>query len=113
MFYVDAEYLGNGALDSTWTVMRGMATSVAEPNGGFVNAAGNLGVLGKWQYVPELGAFMALDMYDSSSMDAGVWLYKPLVAAVPEPGAALLMALGGASLLLWSRRRRQATRSAA
>lgn len=107
VFYVDAEYLPSGALDPVWTVTRGISTTLAQPNGNFVIPAGNLGVLGKWQYIDELGAFMALDMYSSATQDAGVWLYKPYnVGAVPEAPALWLMACGGLLLGVRLRQRR-------
>jgi len=36
------------------------------------------GVLGKWKFVPELGAFIALDNFASATGDAAVWIYKPI-----------------------------------
>jgi hypothetical protein len=107
VYYVDTEFNANGSIDTKWTVTMASSTTTAQPDGNFNSAAGSLGVLGKWQYIPELGAFMALDMYNSTTTDAGVWLYKPLAAAVPEPGAGLLLSIGGSVLLLWSRRRRR------
>lgn len=109
VYIVASEFNPDGTLDTTWTVTMAASATFAQPNGEFSSPAGSLGVLGKWQYIPELGAFMALDMYDANSTDAGVWLYK--VTAVPEPGAGLMMALGG-GVLLWLRRTRRLTATA-
>lgn len=104
VFYVDPEYLANGNLDPVWTVTGASSTTAAQPNGQFVIPAGDLGVLGKWQYIEELGAFMALDMIKPTETDAGVWLYKPFeVSAVPEPRPIALAAVGVIVLLGWRR----------
>jgi hypothetical protein len=50
-------------------------------------------VLGKWKYVDELGAFVAMDAYSSATQDSAIWLYKP-ITAVPEPETWALMAGG-------------------
>lgn len=91
----------NGKPLSQWTVVRQAATSAAKPQGNFVT-----GVLGKWQYVQQLDAFVALDEYRNG--DAQVWLYKagPL-AAVPEAGRAQLLLAGLALVLLAVRRGRR------
>ncbi len=105
VFYVDAEYLSDGSLDSVWTVTRALSTTAAQPSGKFVSPSGALGVLGKWQYIHEVGAFMALDMIRESQPDAGVWLYKPYsVTAIPEPST-VMMALFGIIFLLGRLRR--------
>lgn len=75
-----AEYLSNGSLSSRWTVIPRVSTTIAQPRGGF-----QTGVLGKWHYVAELRAFIALDEYDAGTRDAPVWLYKPFSARV-TPG---------------------------
>lgn len=62
------------------------------------------GILGKWQYLPELGAFAALSTVEAGG-DTGVWLYKPL-AAVPEPATVVQLAAGLAVLAGVARRRR-------
>ncbi|MBL8334670.1 MAG: hypothetical protein JNM08_16285, partial [Rubrivivax sp.] len=64
------------------------------------------GVLGKWEYVEELGAFVAMDSYSFGTQDAAIWLYKPLAAAVPEAPVWQALLMGGA-LLGWSVRRRR------
>ncbi len=107
VWVTQAEFGANGALDLVWTVTRLDSRTAAQPGGSFTSAAGDLGVLGKWKYVAELGAFIALDNYSAATGDAGVWLYKPLVVAVPEPGAGAMM-LAGLGLFGWlaARRRR-------
>ena len=62
------------------------------------------GILGKWQYVPELDAFAALSTVEANG-DTGVWLYKPL-AAVPEPGTWAMFAAGLGIVGVLARRRR-------
>jgi len=69
------------------------------------------GVRGKWKYVDNLDAFVALE--GNSSGD--VWLYRPLgwvAPAVPEPASALLL-LGGGAMLIASRRRHPARKATA
>jgi hypothetical protein len=88
------QYDAQGTALSTWLVTPIANAGSQAPIGNFQN-----GVLGKWHYVDTLGAFVALDNYDASTMDAGVWLYKPLASAVPEvPKWALLLC--GALLLI-------------
>lgn len=93
---------GNGNVASTWIVSARASTTIAQPSGNFVTAA-----LGKFQYVPELSAFVALNEYNAASQDAEVWLYKPLASAVPEPGTCLMLACGLA-LVGWRARRQVA-----
>ncbi len=98
-----AKYLPGGSIDPVWNVTRRVSSTAATPFGsGAGYSAG--GVLGKWQYAPELGAFVALDNFDVVSQDAAVWLYKPYTSmvayvdpasgAVPEPGTLGLMLAG-------------------
>ena len=81
--------------NTTWTVHEIASTTVDHPHGNFVTA-----VLGKWHYDSALNAFIALDEATktaSGAWDAGVWLYKPMSAAVvpePETYALLLAGLG-------------------
>lgn len=94
------QYDANGQLMSTWSAELIDSTTASQPT-----LTSTTGVLGKWEYVSELNAFIALEAYAAG--DAAVWLYKPL-AAVPEPGPAALLALGLLTLQL--RRRRMAQR---
>lgn len=96
-----ATYLPNGQLASTWVVRKLTSTTAAQPNGNFLD-----GVYGKWKYIPELDAFMALDEYKVATADAAVWLYKPMAAPVPELGTSAMMLLG-LSVVGWSLRRRR------
>ena len=68
-----AQFDASGAVASPWVVTQRTSTTAAQPSGDFVT-----GVLGKWRFVPELGAFIALDEFDSGTGDAGVWLYRPV-----------------------------------
>ena len=61
-----------GGISPNWVVRRLPSTTAEQPNGNF-----RTGVLGKWHFVPELGAFIALDEFDGTSDGTGVWLYKP------------------------------------
>lgn len=78
----------SGNILSSWLVEKLLSTTPAQPTGDF-----HTGVLGKWKFVPELAAFVALDEFRSG--DAGVWLYKPLATApIPEPGTWIMMLAG-------------------
>jgi hypothetical protein len=72
---------------TTWFVEARASTTAAQPDGGFVT-----GVLGKWQYIPEPRAFLAVDQIQANG-DAGVWLRKPFLAPIPEPKTMLLLAV--------------------
>ena len=100
VYVFSAQTDANGKPLSQWTVALQAATSAAAPAGNFVS-----GVLGKWQYVQQLDAFVALDEYRNG--DAQVWLYKagPL-AAVPELARGQLL-LAGLALVWWVARRRR------
>lgn len=101
-----AQYDTNGALLTTWTVSKLLATTTARPNQFLTN-----GVLGKWQYVPELEAFIGMEGYANG--DAGIWLYKPLnVSAVPELPTVWMWLLGLVAVVRISQRSLRANRSA-
>lgn len=101
-----AKYV-NGQLAGTWLATKRVSSTAAQPTGQFVGNGSDIGVLGKWQYVAELDAFIALDSIDPNTADAGVWLYKPFATAVPEPGTYALW-LAGLGVLGWIGRRRSA-----
>jgi hypothetical protein len=84
-----AQFNPDGSVAATWVVDRLASTTGAQPGGSFSN-----GVLGKWDYVAELDAFVAINEWSFETQDAEVWLYKPFAAAVPEPGSAAVMLLG-------------------
>jgi len=96
---------------SGWTV------SLLDVNEGAIPGPLNtIGVLGKWQYAPDLDAFVALQGKNTGD----VWVYKPEgwldpVAQVPEPETVALMLLGLAVVIarVRSRNSRQAARSQA
>jgi hypothetical protein len=90
----------NGQIAPVWVVEQIQSTTASQPSGDFV-----AGVLGKWKYVSELGAFIALNEYNDTTKDSEVWLYKPL-AAVPELStyAAMLAGLGVVALRARQRR---------
>lgn len=94
------EYLSPGVLDPIWTV-EVLASSTAEQP---VGSHGD-GVLGKWEYIEELGAFITMDRYNFDSKDSEIWLYKPL-AAVPEADTWALLT-GGLVFIGWLNRRRR------
>ncbi|MFN4341498.1 MAG: hypothetical protein ACK4FE_05610 [Azonexus sp.] len=89
----------NGNLVTTVVVKQLPSTTAAQPGGNFMN-----GVLGKWDFIYELGAFIAINEYSSITRDAEVWLYKPYASEIapggnggganlPEPNTVLLMCL--------------------
>lgn len=69
-----------GILRKQWHVTSFKNQAPAQPKGRFVT-----GVFGKWKYVRQLGAYVALDEYNSAIGDAGVWLYKPPVLPGAQP----------------------------
>jgi PEP-CTERM motif len=96
----EAKYDSLGQLESTWVVTRlGGGSAAQSPDLSTFN-----GVLGKWKYVDELNAFVALGEFDPLSGDAEVWLYKPMTAPVPEPGTYALL-LAGLAAVGWRARR--------
>jgi len=54
---------------SGWTIRRNAAPTSAVPNGDV-----GTGILGKWKYIPNLDAFIALQ----DSVLGNVWIYKPI-----------------------------------
>ena len=94
----------DGNVDDNWVITELASTTTAQPSGGFPS---DNGVLGKWDYVSELGAFIALNKYNDATGDAEVWLYKPFAAAtaVSEPST-YMMILSGLLLMGWAMRRR-------
>jgi len=91
----EAAYDGSGKLLTTWVVKKRVSVTIAQPDGDF-----QTGVLGKWHYIDDLDAFVALDEYDYLTADAAVWLYKPFsvneppAGTVPEPSSWFLLLLG-------------------
>lgn len=94
-----ALYDSNGQLLHNWVVTPLLSTTTAQPAGNF-----STGVLGKWKYVQELGAFIAMDELNASN-DAAIWLYKPMdiTTPVPEPTTTMLMLAGLCTLAMWVR----------
>lgn len=96
-------YITPDSNSTTWVVRKRTSTTAAHPLGNF-----QTGVLGKWDYIAELDAYIALDEYQTGDQ-SGVWLYKPdatagipITPSVPEPTSlSLLLAalLGGAGYL--------------
>lgn len=104
VFRTKATYDADGSLATTWSI-ESLLTSGSEPEGSF-----RYGVLGKWTFVESLGVFVALDEYDTTTGDAGVWIYKPdtyvtaATGVVPEP-ATVAMMLAGLGVVGFSVRR--------
>jgi hypothetical protein len=95
---------GNVNSNTTWTAYELESVTESHPHGNFTT-----GVLGKWKYDPELGAFIALDEVvktDDGKWDAAVWLYKPVAGPIPEPQAYALL-LAGLGLIGWAVRGRR------
>jgi len=89
----------NGNLVTTVIVKQLPSTTMAQPDGNFIS-----GVLGKWDFIDELGAFIAINEYSATTFDAEVWLYKPYAdqttpggnggeTPIPEPSTLLLVCL--------------------
>lgn len=101
----------NGNMLTTWVVKKLPSTTLSQPDGNSLN-----GVLGKWDYISDLGAFIALDEFSTIDMDAEVWLYKPFSTSIvepppggggtaPEPGAVVLLLTALGLLGIAGRRR--------
>ena len=101
----------NGNMLTTWVVKKLPSTTLSQPDGNSLN-----GVLGKWDYINELEAFIALDEFSTVDMDAEVWLYKPFLTSiiepppggggtVPEPNVVILLLTGLGLLGVAGRRR--------
>jgi len=95
------EFNPDGSMKSVWTVNQFASTTQAQPVGKLQN-----GVWGKWAYVADLGAFVAMDAYNAGTKDAAIWLYKPM-AAVPEPAMWQALVVGLLAVG-WKVRRRAA-----
>jgi hypothetical protein len=96
----------DGSVDGDWTLTR-WTDGNAFADGAVPPDAIQNGVLGKWKYIAQLDAFMALE----GATAGNVWLYKPEgwvnPVPVPEPST-YAMLLGGLGLLAAvARRRRQ------
>jgi hypothetical protein len=102
VFSTKATYLTNGQLATNWVVTELASTTTAEPLGNL-----STGVYGKWKYIPELGAFMAMDEFNRTTLDAPIWLYKPFSSTVPEASTVLMFLAGMLVLLPVARRRLQ------
>ncbi|MEO6277431.1 Ig-like domain-containing protein [Roseateles sp.] len=97
-----AEVDESGNLRKQWHATTVKSVTLAQPTGKFVT-----GVFGKWKYVKQLGAYVALDEYNSQIGDAGVWLYKPPVLPGGQPNnqlptVSLASPANGASLVVGS-----------
>lgn len=102
VYIAKASRAADGSISSVWTVHALMSATAEQPA-----SMVTTGVLGKWEYVPELGAFIALTGATEDGQGADVWLYKTSVTAVPEPAAYALL-LSGLAVVAWRTRRRPA-----
>lgn len=95
VYETEALFDSSGAMLNTWIVNRRTSSTGAHPSGNYMADIYNeSGVLGKFEYIDELGAVIVLDQWNPATQDAGVWLYKPFVSAVPEPEAFSLFLIG-------------------
>jgi hypothetical protein len=79
----EAAFDDGGDMLGTWVIRPLLSTSgLSQPSGalapGDPGASTFTGVMGKWKYVPELQAFLALNEFNTVTQDAEVWLYRPL-----------------------------------
>lgn len=93
VYLTQPEMNSDGTVKSVWAVRKLLSSTSSQPFGLFAN-----GVLGKWLYVDELEAFIAVDP-DTTSNNSGVWLYKPISTPVPELGSLQLLVVGLISVL--------------
>ncbi len=101
VYRTQATFDMGGNLETTWVVDVIGSTTDAQPRATQPN---NGGVLGKWDYVAELNAFVALETYfpllgsgfGPGTGDAPAWMFKvaDITNPVPEPAAGLLLVLG-------------------
>lgn len=106
VWYVDVpdrDALGNMS-DTSWVVRSLGSASGSHPTDKFAT-----GVFGKWHFVNQLGAFVALEESTNGSVtDGTVWLYRPegwMTTAVPEPEMATLFIFGLGLIVAVSRRK--------
>lgn len=74
-----------------WIVTKDNVVGDQVPGGTPLNTAG---ILGKWQFAPEVNAFIGLSLDDPIA--GNVWVYRPegWAAPVPEPSAWAMLGLG-------------------
>lgn len=89
VYYAQPSVDALGSPSASWLITRVLSSSSSQPSVPTLT-----GVFGKWQYVSELGAFVGLEEFDSTTLDARVWLYKPLASVVPEPSSGLMFVVG-------------------
>lgn len=89
-----------------WVVLKDTGLGDAAPGGTPTNTAG---ILGKWQFAPELNAFIGLSLDDPIA--GNVWVYRPegWAAPVPEPTSWAMFAAGLLTIGAIARRRMQRT----
>lgn len=96
----------NGLVSASgWVVTKDNVLGGEAPGGLPSNTAG---ILGKWQYAPELNAFIGLSLDDPIA--GNVWVYRPegWVNPVPEPSTWAMLAAGLCAIGGLARRRNRA-----
>lgn len=96
----------NGLVSASgWVVTKDSVVGPEAPGGTPANTAG---ILGKWQYAPELNAFIGLSLDDPTA--GNVWVYRPegWVNPVPEPSTWAMLGAGLLAIGRIARRRRAA-----